>query len=646
MLAEERLGPLSVFGTETMMRFLWIAMGILWLGRSLEAQPVGISMGVVELKDPTYGSQVGKGWKPRAELTSLLDCDQNWLGRFTVTNAGATPEMVYFYERSLLTTRLDFRFPDEPKWYSSSYGLSLKDWSLTFHRKWLVPPGSHEVYFQFQCQTFGRFDLNFAKEWDYKTFSVQSTAAKLGILSAGTFIMLYLGALYFYTRAPVHRYYMLQTGSAVAMFFSIFFLIHYDSYVPLMDWLPKHLITFILIYAHIVFRASYFLYLIKSRFKETSLFERFVITSALLSPITLLFGIDFAVRMILGAPFLMLGVISFTARRGMYIETVSNVFYLMGILSILSYLIGWHDSVFWGIHGIGISLIVEMLILYVEISKSSIEFKKKVNQAKQVRERQRQNHEMATVVQDRLMFLDEKNLDIAVHYQSADHVGGDWYFGFANDDRSYQYLFLGDVSGHGVKAALLTSQVAGCIDTFKEMAASGGHPREILRQIALILNGLVYDLNRELELAMSLVAVCIESDSGETLVMNCGHPHVYQVSEQGMSAVSTRGSLLGILPKIRLDVSTVQLAPQDNLIVYTDGLFENTNQKGKTIRLRALRKILSGPQSPREILDQIEALMTSFWQGHPADDDVSVLVLRNLASQTEEFPDSEHIEAS
>jgi serine phosphatase RsbU (regulator of sigma subunit) len=153
-------------------------------------------------------------------------------------------------------------------------------------------------------------------------------------------------------------------------------------------------------------------------------------------------------------------------------------------------------------------------------------------------------------------------------------VGGDFYDVHPVGDGVSAFV-LGDVSGKGVHAAVVTSMAR---YTVRTLSAQGWPPREVLEQ-----------LNRALQTPDDLERFCTvvyghvrfqpdrtAPDAGVRLVLTLGGhpPPLVRRHDRTVEPVGIPGTVLGLLPEVEVHEVTVDLAPGDVLLAYTDGVTE------------------------------------------------------------------------
>ena len=200
-------------------------------------------------------------------------------------------------------------------------------------------------------------------------------------------------------------------------------------------------------------------------------------------------------------------------------------------------------------------------------------------------------------------------------------VGGDWYDVFRLDDHRVG-LAVGDVCGHGLSAAAHMGQFR---HSFRALVQSASPPADALR----VLNRLALE---ELATTATLAYVELDTQFGACTVWNCGHlPPV--VVDGGAAAVRwlegerIGGPMLGFLPDLDIEPMHATLAPDEVLVLYTDGLVE---RRGESIEvgLERLGKALA-----RCLTDHLDHLCDELYAavgetGADADDTVLLGVRR------------------
>lgn len=160
-------------------------------------------------------------------------------------------------------------------------------------------------------------------------------------------------------------------------------------------------------------------------------------------------------------------------------------------------------------------------------------------------------------------------LRLAARYLPATYglnIGGDWYDAFRQPDGSL-ITVIGDVTGHGLHAAVMMSQLRTALRAY---AVDGGSPGVLLTRLHTFLHHLQPDLYA--------TAVIARFQPGEPVLTwaAAGHPPPVLRGPDGRVRTldAKPGAMLGIPMHQEIADHTVPLVPGSTLALYTDGLVE------------------------------------------------------------------------
>ncbi|MGW1672527.1 PP2C family protein-serine/threonine phosphatase [Streptomyces sp. NPDC002324] len=164
-------------------------------------------------------------------------------------------------------------------------------------------------------------------------------------------------------------------------------------------------------------------------------------------------------------------------------------------------------------------------------------------------------------------------LRLAARYLPATrglNIGGDWYDAFRQPDGSL-ITVIGDVTGHGLRAAVMMSQLRTALRAY---AVDGKTPGQLLTRLHLFLHHLQPDLY-----ATAVIARFHPSEPTLTWAA-AGHPPPVLRSPDGRVRIldAKPGAMLGIPLHQEIPDHTVPLPPGSTLALYTDGLVERRAQ--------------------------------------------------------------------
>jgi len=237
--------------------------------------------------------------------------------------------------------------------------------------------------------------------------------------------------------------------------------------------------------------------------------------------------------------------------------------------------------------------------------------------------------EMARDVQQNLLPSGDAppGVDVAAEYVPTARVGGDFYDIVSLPNGRFAFM-VGDVSGHGVAAGLLTGLIHG---------AMSGPPWGVSddeSERAAALNHLL--VTRSSEARFATLFWCAFDPASATLrYLNAGHPPPIWLRKGGtgepaVSRLTEGGTVLGLLPSASYRVESIHASAGDVLVLFSDGLVDVTNAADEFFgEERLLAAILGVADQPaRVIVDTILSAARAFAGGRPNDDDETLLVVR------------------
>ena len=211
-------------------------------------------------------------------------------------------------------------------------------------------------------------------------------------------------------------------------------------------------------------------------------------------------------------------------------------------------------------------------------------------------------------------------------YQPARGIGGDYYDLLALQ-RGRWGIAIGDVSGKGIGAALIMASLQASLK-FQAL-----QPHLKLSTLIGDVNRLVYGSSPTNIFATLFYA---EYEPAKRLLnyVNAGHnPPLILRPKNGSCEIfqlPSTGIPLGISTDSQFASTTFQFEIDDVLIAYTDGITEAENRQHELWgqqRLEALLKSCSR-KTAKEIINAILDQVSTFANGQPQRDDVTLLVMR------------------
>jgi sigma-B regulation protein RsbU (phosphoserine phosphatase) len=254
-------------------------------------------------------------------------------------------------------------------------------------------------------------------------------------------------------------------------------------------------------------------------------------------------------------------------------------------------------------------------------------------------EKARMESELATArtVQETLFPESLQHLgavEIAGHYVPASECGGDWWFYCENGDKVY--IWIGDATGHGAPAALVTSAARAVVSVI----TSG--PEMPVGECLSVMNRAIYDTSKG-KMMMTFFLACIDRSSGVVSYSNASHEAPLVLRARGPAdgeakrsdfepIIDVNNPRLGEQPDRVFKESKLQLADGDTIVFYTDGVVDLKNPETKQLGERRFMKMLasglSGSTGLPHSLGTIVQALEDFRTNVPLDDDVTLILCR------------------
>lgn len=232
----------------------------------------------------------------------------------------------------------------------------------------------------------------------------------------------------------------------------------------------------------------------------------------------------------------------------------------------------------------------------------------------------------------------DSRLRFAHSWLPSHKVAGDFFAVFAVSDTEAG-IFLCDVMGHGVRAALITALLHGSLREQQAVASDPGRFLAALNRELQVLVARAGDL-----VFVTAVYLVVDVTSGAVRLANAGHPaplHLRQASGAvaPLQAPDGTGPALGLIPEATFDVVNGQLAAGDRLLVFTDGIFEVEGRAGEEFGQARLRQVAGQllAQPMGQLIEGLLAAVRSYRESPEAGfpDDVCLLAVEFLSPSSE-----------
>lgn len=257
-----------------------------------------------------------------------------------------------------------------------------------------------------------------------------------------------------------------------------------------------------------------------------------------------------------------------------------------------------------------------------------------VEKALEVSRLKRENRRYAQMIRDELRWAGElqrtllhaetvrdPGLAVSVTYIPLPELqcGGDYYEVIPVSARQTLFL-IGDVGGHGIRAALVTAMLKSIVSASREISS----PRDLLERLNARICS---DLKRLPDVIITFLACLLDTSTLTLTCANAGHLPVFILREEKAIRILPEGMGLGFSPDARYEQTVAPLARGDTIVLCTDGLLEGLSGSPADAESRFSRILLACAREPDFNTAVIDAAKREAAR-HEFADDAALLSIR------------------
>lgn len=229
---------------------------------------------------------------------------------------------------------------------------------------------------------------------------------------------------------------------------------------------------------------------------------------------------------------------------------------------------------------------------------------------------------------------DIQGLDIIAKTRPAAEIGGDSFDFITKGEQTFMYI--GDVTGHGVPSGLVMMIVDTLLNTFADMVQTS---HQLLTQANKYLKPRIQST-----MFMTMIMLRWEHKTQKMFHTGAGHESLihYKASDKTYDNIKCGGIALGMVPDNSklIKEQEITFKQGDFIILYTDGIVEARNMEGEMFGTERLLEIIEKytPKSTNaeDLFQRISTELTHFLGDHIQDDDMTLLVIRKGEKGTQE----------
>ncbi len=234
--------------------------------------------------------------------------------------------------------------------------------------------------------------------------------------------------------------------------------------------------------------------------------------------------------------------------------------------------------------------------------------------------------EIGRVVQEALLpdaGYHNQKIKIFARTATMTKLGGD-YYDYLKLSENQTGVFMGDVAGHGIPAALIMAMAKATVLVNRHLLTD---PAKLLSALHDMLFKLKSDGFKRMMTCQYLV---FNDLSGEVQIANAGHCYPVIVGRRGCSSRLEEiiGTPVGIARKARYVNRQISLQPDETMILYSDGMIEATSASGEVFGPDGLLELAKSAWS-----SDLEQYYQNMFQANRAwagtvDDDLTIVLIR------------------
>jgi len=219
--------------------------------------------------------------------------------------------------------------------------------------------------------------------------------------------------------------------------------------------------------------------------------------------------------------------------------------------------------------------------------------------------------------------LKAERVEIESDFQPFSEVGGDFLDYFLLSDGTAG-LYLGDVTGKGLPAALFAALAVG---TLRGIHKTGTAPNTVL---ALSNKRMMLKSVTARYAAMQYAK--LDPATGLLEIAGAGMHGPFHLSAEGCKDVELCGIPPGLFPSTEYEMKQIQMVPGDSVVFLSDGLVDAMSSHGEILGIEGVAGLLHGCQGkqPKEILDAVFLGVEAYSRGQTQQDDRTAAVVRYL----------------
>ncbi|GIV42611.1 MAG: hypothetical protein KatS3mg034_1921 [Vicingaceae bacterium] len=264
-----------------------------------------------------------------------------------------------------------------------------------------------------------------------------------------------------------------------------------------------------------------------------------------------------------------------------------------------------------------IQTLLNIIIVAIENKRLSKESMQQAIQKKEM--------DLASAMQQKLIPLElpgDEYFSVASLYVPHQFIGGD-YFDFFRISHDTFLFCIADVSGKGIPAALIMSNLQAAIKIIIQYTQD-------LEEIVRKLNSLIYE-NTKGEKFITFFICKYSLTENKMEYINCAHFPPIFIDKDELHYLNSGAIMLGAFPDMKeIETGSVLTSPGAILIAYTDGVCELQNNEQQPFGIERLARIVfdNRHQPINQIVKKIEDALWNYAGENGPGDDITLIGIK------------------
>lgn len=203
--------------------------------------------------------------------------------------------------------------------------------------------------------------------------------------------------------------------------------------------------------------------------------------------------------------------------------------------------------------------------------------------------------------------------------EPAAEIGGDFYTYLLLPNSRVAFV-IGDASGKGIAAALVMALTSTLVEVHAPRAHGPG-------ALLATLNTQLYARLNASHSSVALLVAEFDPQTGQVCAANAGMIAPLLVARHGCSYLPCYGPPLGIVPTVHYDEHTVELQPDQTVLLISDGIVEARNAAGELWGFERMEQALAAVagDEPEDIVEHLRRELMAFMRDAEVADDMTII---------------------